>query len=162
MDSFLNPKIGGGNLIVLTLMALGIGAFLGAPRLIVSASQINSLAIANTRVDQCRMVGGNDKLVLGGYYGQPTEGGRGEWLPPGTLLCDLYGGSGEIYQGGYLQHLVSTDPLAVNDKLLKRLENKNNPDSNPALRPYRDINVPIYQPPAAATQQTTQFTGEPQ
>ena len=51
MDSLLNPKIGGGNLIVLTLMGLGIGAFLGAPRLMVSASQINSLAIANTRVD---------------------------------------------------------------------------------------------------------------
>ena len=64
MDSFLNPKIGGGNLIALTLMALGAGAFLGAPRLMVSASQINNLAIANTRVDQCRVVGGNDKLVL--------------------------------------------------------------------------------------------------
>jgi len=161
MDSFLNPKIGGGNLIVLTLMALGIGAFFGAPRLMVSASQINSLAIADTRVDQCRVVGGNDKLVLGGYYGQPTEGGRGEWLGPGTLLCDLYGGSGEIFQGGYLQFLVTTDPLVMNKKLLKRLEDKANPDSNPGLRPYRDINVPIYQPPAAATQQNTQFTGEP-
>jgi len=29
------------------------------------------------------------------------------------------------------------------------------------MRPYRDINVPIYQPPAATPQQTTQFTGEP-
>ena len=160
MDSFLNPKIGGGNLIVLTLMALGAGAFFGAPRLIVSASQINSLAIANTRVDQCRVVGGNDKLVLGGYYGQPTEGGRGEWLGPGTLLCDLYGGSGEIFQGGYLQFLVTTDPLVMNKKLLKRLEEKANPDSNPAMRPRRDPSVPIYQPPAA-TQENTQFTGEP-
>ncbi len=159
MDSLLNPKIGGGNLVALTLLGLGMGAFLGAPRLMVAASQISNASIAATRVDQCRVLGGNDKLVLGGYYGQLTQDGRGEWLGPGTLLCDLYGGSGEIFQGGYLQFLVTTDPLVMNKKLLKRLEEKANPDSNPAMRPRRDPSVPIYQPPAA-TQENTQFTGE--
>jgi len=160
MDSLFNPKIGSGNLIALTVLGLMAGAFFSTPRLLTAASQSSNRSIAATRVDQCRVVGGNDKLVLGGYYGQPTEGGGGEWLPPGTLLCDFYGGSGEIYQGGYLQFLVTTDPTTMNKKLLKRLEDEANPDSNPAMRPMRDSSVPIYQAPAAA-QENNQFTGNP-
>lgn len=159
MDSLLNPKISGGNAIAISLMTLGVGAYFSLPRILTSAAQSGNANIAATRVDKCRIVGGGDKLTRGGYYYQPTANGA-EWLSASTLLCDLYGNSGEIYEGGYLQHLTTTDPLKMNKVLMKRLQDKNNPDNNPALRPRRDPSVPIYQPPAP-TQENTQFTGEP-
>lgn len=160
MDLLHNPKIGGGNLIAMTLLALGVGAFLGAPRLMTAAAQNGNTSIAATRVDQCRIVGNGDKLVRGGYYYQPTQDGRAEWLGAGTLLCDLYGNSGEIFEGGYLQYTITADPLSMNKTLMKRLANKDNPDNNPALRPRRDTTVPIYQPPVEQQAPDT-FTGEP-
>jgi len=160
MDSLFNPKIGSGNLIAVTLMGLTIGAFFSVPRLLTAASQSSSGSISATRVEQCRVLGGNDKLVLGGYYAQPTQDGSGEWLAEGELLCDLFGGSGRIERGGYLQFLINTDPLTQNKKLMKRLEDKNNPDSNPDMRPRRDPSVPIYQDPVSV-QENNQFTGEP-
>jgi hypothetical protein len=160
MDSLHNPRIGGGNLIAISLLVLGIGAFFSAPRLMTAAAQSGSSSIAATRVDKCRIVGNGDKLVRGGYYYQPTQDGRAEWLSAGTLLCDLYGSSGEVYEGGYLQYTITTDPVGMNKTLMKRLANKENPDNNPELRPRRDVAVPIYQPPAEQQPPDT-FTGEP-
>ena len=160
MDSLLNPKISSGNLIAIAGLLLGLGFLASIDRLATSASQNNSAAISATRVDQCRVLGGNDKLILGGYYGQPTdEVGTGKFLGEGEILCDLYGGSGRIERGGYLQFLIHTDPLTQNKKLMKRLEDKDNPDSNPNMRPRHDPSVPIYQPPVE--QEKTGFTGEP-
>ena len=160
MDSLLNPKTSGGNAIAIALLLLGCGAFLSAPRLMTAAAQNGNSSIAATRVDQCRIVGGGDKLTLGAYYYQPTQDGRAEWLSPGTLLCDMYGNSGEIFEGGYLQYLITTDPVGMNKTLMRRLKNRDNPDNNPDLRPRRDATVPIYQQPAEQTI-PQQFTGEP-
>jgi len=159
MDSLLNPKISSGNLIAIAGLLLGLGSLASIDRLTTSAAENSAATIAATRVEQCRVVGGGDKLVLGAYYAQPTDGG-GQWLSEGTYICDLFGGSGRIERGGYLQFLTTSDAISMNKTLMKRLKDSNNPDNDSNLRPRRDTTQPIYQPPVE--QKETGFTGEPQ
>lgn len=147
MDILNNPRIAPQYLIGGSLLLLAIGAVASQTRLATVAYESSNAQISAYRVNSCRVLEGSDKLILGAYYYQPT-GNTGQWLSEGTYLCDLYGNSGRIDRGGYLQYLVPGDAAAMNKTLKTRLDDESNPDHNPNLRVRRDRITPIYVAPS--------------
>lgn len=160
MDCLTNPKIAPAYIASASIILVLTGAIASQTRLQTVFYETQNKQISAYRADSCRVLEAGDKLILGAYYYQPSPDNEnaGEWLNEGVYVCDFYGSSGRIERGGYLQYLTPGDAVEMNRKLQARLNNRANPDSNPALRVRRDRTVPIYQSPTPTqTNETTFF-----
>jgi hypothetical protein len=148
----INPRSASKMLLCLGLGAIAIGAILDRTRLQTVAYQTGNSSIATLRSSQCRLLGSNDKLTLGGTYYQPRGLNQtGTLLGEGVILCDSTGGTAITDRNSVAQFLKSGDPLAMNKTINDRIADPNNPDHTNGLRVQRAINIPIYREPTANT-----------
>lgn len=158
MSFLLNPKFAPAWIACLSVGAIAVGAVAAAPRLITAAEKHNSASLASSRAENCRILPEGETVVLGAYYFQPTMNVNGQIvggsvLPGGVDLCDLYGGSGQSVQGGYVQWVVQiSDPTEVNKTLRRRLKEETNPDRFPQSQIRRDWSRGVFTPPATNQQ----------
>lgn len=155
MSFFTNPRTAPAWTVFGTLIVVGAGAALSAPRLQTVAAEQNNNAIASYRADICRILPTTETVELGAYYFQPTAtlGGVAQGDPPltgsllteGMYICDWFGKSARIERGGYAQFVVvATDIAGVNKTLQERLSQTSNPDNSRLSQVRRAWNMGVY------------------
>jgi hypothetical protein len=147
MNAFTDPRSAPRNIAAAAIATIGIAAALSGDRLATVAYETSNSSIASYRANTCRILNAPDKLELGAYYLQPTEGNQGVLLPEGTYVCDTWGGTARIERGGYAQQIKIGDATEINKVLMTRIEDEANPDHNPHQRIRRDISRSVYIPP---------------
>lgn len=154
MNCFLNPRIAPAYIAASAVALIGGACIISLDRLNSAAANANSAATSAIRAQSCRVLEGSEKLELGARYFQPAEPGSptGQLLSEGEVLCDAFGSTGVIGADGYLRDLITGDAASLNESLMRRLDDKTNPDANPGLRPRRDMSQPLKIQP---TQQET-------
>lgn len=151
MSVFTNPRIAPSWIAAAAIAGVGVGAVLSLDRLQTAGYEATNNQIASVRANSCRVLNAPDKIQLGRYYLQPTEGTQGVLLSEGTYICDVWGNTARIERGGYAQLVKTGDATEINKTLIDRMKDTANPDSNPNLRIRRDISRGIYQPPPEST-----------
>lgn len=144
MNAFTDPRSASRNTIAAAILLLGAAIGFSATRIATVTYEAGNGSIAEYRANSCRILNAPDKLELGAYYLQPTEGNQGVLLDEGVYLCDSWGNTGRIERGGYLQQIKTGDATAINKVLMQRLEDEANPDHNPQQRIQRDISRAPY------------------
>lgn len=158
MNAFTDPRSASRNTIAAAVLLLGAAVGFSINRIATVTYETSNGSIAEYRANSCRILNAPDKLELGGYYLQPTEGNQGVLLDEGVYLCDSWGNTGRIERGGYLQQIKTGDATAINKTLMQRIEDPANPDHNPLQRIQRDISrAPYVEPTPTSEPSSTLF-----
>ena len=158
MNALTDPRSAPRNTIAASILLLGVAVGFSINRIATVTYEAQNSSIAAYRANSCRILNAPDKLELGAYYLQPTQGTQGILLDEGVYLCDSWGNTGRIERGGYLQQIKTGDATAINKVLMQRIEDPANPDHNAAQRIQRDISrAPYVEPTPTSKPSSTLF-----